>query len=68
MPAGDPAGSATDHAAGWSGLAGIRDRIAAVGGTVDIESGPSGTRLCVDVPLAAVPNAVWPVQDRTADD
>ena len=33
-----------------SGLAGIRDRLAAVGGRVEIVSGPRGSRVSVEVP------------------
>ncbi|TQS44084.1 sensor histidine kinase [Cryptosporangium phraense] len=51
-------GSVSDDGSGtaqWSptgGLAGIRDRIELVGGTVELDSAPrSGTRVCVRVPM-----------------
>ncbi len=51
------------------GLLGMRERVEMLGGTLDIESGPGGTRLFVDVPCPAPgsptePNAIAPVTTR----
>lgn len=46
----DGSGIPADAAPGF-GLAGMRDRLALVGGTLDVESSPRGTRLRVTVPL-----------------
>jgi signal transduction histidine kinase len=43
---------------GGSGLIGLKDRVEALGGTIDIASPPgSGTRLDVEIPLRADPSA-----------
>jgi signal transduction histidine kinase len=43
---------------GGSGLIGLKDRVEALGGTIDIASPPgSGTRLDVEIPLRAHPSA-----------
>ena len=50
----DGRGGAAADLAGGSGLAGLTDRVAAVGGTLTIESPPaSGTRLTAELPLAS---------------
>ncbi len=36
-----------------SGLTGMRSRLAAAGGTLDIQSGPTGARLCASLPALA---------------
>jgi PAS domain S-box-containing protein len=42
---------------GGSGLIGLKDRVEALGGTIDVASPPgSGTRLEVEIPLLAVPS------------
>jgi signal transduction histidine kinase len=46
----DGSGIPADAAPGF-GLAGMRDRLALVGGTLDVDSSPRGTRLRVTVPL-----------------
>jgi signal transduction histidine kinase len=46
----DGTGIPVDAAPGF-GLAGMRDRLALVGGTLEVESSPRGTRLRVAVPL-----------------
>lgn len=46
----DGTGIPADAAPGF-GLAGMRDRLALVGGTLEVESSPRGTRLRVTVPL-----------------
>jgi PAS domain S-box-containing protein len=53
----DGRGGAAADLAGGSGLAGLTDRVAAVGGTLTIESSPgAGTRLTDELPLgSAVP-------------
>ena len=40
---------------GHMGLAGMRERIGALGGTVTVEGGPGGVRVAVRLPLAAGP-------------
>jgi signal transduction histidine kinase len=36
-----------------SGLAGLRDRVQALGGELDVTSGPGGTKVCAVIPLGA---------------
>lgn len=49
--ADDGRGFDPQHVLGSSGLTGLRDRIAAVGGTLEVRSAPgSGTRLTAIVP------------------
>jgi signal transduction histidine kinase len=37
---------------GGTGLAGLRDRVQALGGELDVRSGPGGTTVCAVIPLA----------------
>ena len=41
------------------GLAGMHERVALVGGTVDLESGPAGTRVVARLPVHNVETATW---------
>ncbi|MDY6055279.1 sensor histidine kinase [Micrococcus sp.] len=65
------ADSAEEAAGTGVGLAGLRERVAAVGGSVEVESAPGeGTVVAVRVPVAAAPAAPLPapgVGDRPAD-
>jgi signal transduction histidine kinase len=50
----DGRGGAAPDLAGGSGLAGLTDRVAAVGGTLTVASPPGeGTRLIAELPLAS---------------
>jgi signal transduction histidine kinase len=46
-------GAADFEQNGHMGLAGMRERIGALGGTVTVEGGPGGVRLAVSLPLGA---------------
>lgn len=45
-------GSGGARASGGSGLQGIADRVEALGGRLQIDSGPSGTRITAEIPCA----------------
>jgi signal transduction histidine kinase len=59
----DGAGGATPSAG--SGLAGLQDRVAAVDGTLTVDSPPgAGTRIRAELPLRAIPRASDPAARR----
>jgi PAS domain S-box-containing protein len=44
-----------------SGIVGLRDRVAALGGTIDVASGPGrGTSLVARIPLGGTDGSAWP--------
>jgi signal transduction histidine kinase len=47
----DGAGFETDSVSQGFGLAGMRERVALVGGTLQVESGAQGTRVCARMPV-----------------
>ena len=53
--------------AGGIGLAGMRERLAELGGTLHVESGPSGTRICATLPTHECDPADPPPEKITVD-
>lgn len=54
--------------AGSFGLRGLHERVAMVGGWIDVTSGPGGTTLILSVPLDAAPGGDDEIEPRYADD
>jgi signal transduction histidine kinase len=63
----DDGSGGADPSGGGSGLIGLKDRVEALGGTIDVTSPPgSGTRLDVKIPLLADPSVASSLSPRNA--